>query len=78
MKRYLSMILACALLFTSIPTTSAQDSPKSANRLSNMTVTSSVYGANETLSDSEELITITSITEMFGVARDWVVNEIVK
>ncbi|MBG9747004.1 hypothetical protein ABD86_24800, partial [Paenibacillus alvei] len=78
MKRYLSMILACTLLFTSIPITSAQDSPKSANRSSNMTVTSSVYGANETLSDSEELITVTSITEMFDVARDWVVNEIVK
>ncbi|MBG9747586.1 hypothetical protein ABD86_28150, partial [Paenibacillus alvei] len=78
MKRYLSIILACTLLFTSIPITSAQDSPKSSNRSSNMTVTSSVYGANETLSDSDELITVTSITEMFGVARDWVVNEIVK
>ncbi|MFA8306309.1 hypothetical protein OB446_024875, partial [Paenibacillus alvei] len=77
MKKWLSMILACTLLFTSIPITSAQDSPKSANRSSNMTVTSSVYGANETLSDSDELITVTSITEMFGVARDWVVNEIV-
>ncbi|MCY9771326.1 hypothetical protein M5X06_31630, partial [Paenibacillus alvei] len=78
MKRYLSIILACTLLFTSIPITSAQDSPKSANQTSNRTVTSSVYGANETLSDSDELITVTSITEMFGVARDWVVNEIVK
>jgi len=78
LKRWLSMILAYALLFTSTPLTSAQDSPKSSNQSSNMTVTSSVYGADESLSDSEELITITSITEIFGVARDWVVNEIVK
>ncbi|EPY07795.1 Rhs family protein, partial [Paenibacillus alvei TS-15] len=78
MKKWLSMILACALLFTSTPLTSAQDSPKSSNQSSNMTVTSSVYGSDESLSDSEELITITSLTEMFGVARDWVVNEIVK
>ncbi|WP_044357632.1 hypothetical protein, partial [Paenibacillus sp. E194] len=78
MKKWLSMILAYALLFTSIPLASAQDSPKTSNQSTNRTVTSSVYGANESFSDSEELITVTSITEMFGVAREWVVNEIVK
>ncbi|MCM3292507.1 wall-associated protein WapA [Paenibacillus sp. MER 180] len=86
MKKWLSIILAFALLFTSIPLISAEDRlsidiPNKENHPSVTTsVYDSVYGPHATFTDlnPNELITITSLTETFGVTRDWVTEELFK
>ncbi|MBN3526633.1 Hint domain-containing protein [Paenibacillus apiarius] len=82
MRRWLSLILVCVLLITSVPLASAQE----AFALENSdiekypTVTSSVYAPQATFADfdPDELITVTSLTETFGVTRDWVQEELLK
>ncbi|GAV15285.1 wall-associated protein WapA [Paenibacillus sp. NAIST15-1] len=82
MKRWLSLILACVLLITSVPFASAEEAIASKKSVKEIypSVTSSVYGPHATFTDfnPDELITITSLTETFGVTRDWVTEELFK
>ncbi|MEQ7051301.1 wall-associated protein WapA, partial [Paenibacillaceae sp. P-4] len=82
MKKWLSIILVFALLFTNIPLTSAVDRLSNGipNTENHPSVTSSVYETQATYTDfdPDELITISSLTETFGVTRDWVTEELFK
>jgi len=82
LKRWLSLILACVLLITSVPFASAEEAIAFKNSVEEIypSVTSSVYGPHATFTDfnPDELITITSLTETFGVTRDWVTEELFK
>nr|WP_240927233.1 polymorphic toxin-type HINT domain-containing protein [Paenibacillus thiaminolyticus] len=82
MRRWLIQTLICILFISSVPLASAQETLAPENPIikNDSTVTSSVYDpqAISTDFDSDELITITSITETFSVNRDWVVEELLK
>jgi len=82
LRRWLLQILVCILFITSVPLASAQEtfSSESSINKTEPTVTSSVYAPQATFTDieSDELITITSVTGTFNVTRDWVMKELFK
>ncbi|MCY9794163.1 wall-associated protein WapA, partial [Paenibacillus apiarius] len=81
MKKWIAVILVFLLTITGMPVASAQQFFSSAGPpLHSPSVTSSVYAPQATFTDfdPEELITVTSLTETFGVTRDWVQDELLK
>ncbi|UHA73761.1 RHS repeat domain-containing protein [Paenibacillus sp. 481] len=89
MKKYISVILAIALVLTSLPLAPAEArqaaSRTAAKSLSS--VTQAVYppsfklnSTDQTMNadDLDNLITVTSVTYQFDVNRDWVLQEMAK
>ncbi|UHA73729.1 polymorphic toxin-type HINT domain-containing protein [Paenibacillus sp. 481] len=79
MKKYISVILAFMMVFTSLPLASAQPLWSEDNSTSTpRSVTEAVYDSQPADLKPEDIITISSVANQFNVTGDWVYEEIKK